>query len=606
MLDTVAPDTRFPSALPVGSMVSGYTIRRVLGQGGFGITYEAFNSVTGRQFALKEFFPQGAVRREDKSRLAYSQSDYDTISWALAKFRETTTTLAALSHPNIVQVHDYVPANETGYMIMELLDGESLNDWLNRRPAPPTLAELRPLLDPVLQALGYVHGKRLIHRDIAPDNILITRDGRPVLIDFGAVSRDVSGMSRVAATRGVEKVGYTAPEQARAEVQPKPTADIYSLGAVLYHALSGDTMMSGSERAIAQLSGPDPLTPLAQRRLPQVPASVAAVIDNCLAMLPSKRPQTVENLREALGWSQPAAAQTAAPYSPGSSAPVPNDHGPRSGNVSPPPSGPISAPVPQGGSSVALIGGLSVLVLAVLAGGGYFAWSLSQAPRTEPTTAGTTTSSPRPSSAALIEACDRAAADPFDTDRPSAIKGVGINAIDANSAISACREAAKAAPKDRRIQFELGRALAAGENFDEAKKQYEAAASAGSTAAMTYIGILFQNGKGTPQDFAAAKTWFEKAAQAGSADAMYSLGVLYLNGQGVRTDYTAARNWFVAAAGAGNVAAMNFLGLIYENGWGVERDVGVARSWYAKAADAGSSVAKDRLSNLDASQGKKK
>ena len=307
MTDDAAPapasDSTALDALPVGTAVGGYAIRRVLGQGGFGITYEAHNRVTGKEVAIKEFFPGTLARRDGQSRLSFLPANAELIAWALRKFEETTTTLCGLKHPNIVEVYDYVPANQTGYMIMELLDGGTLKDRLKGRDEPMSLAELRPFVEPVMEALAYIHGKGLIHRDIAPDNIQITSKDRPVLIDFGSVSQDLSQATKqLTGTIGLTKRHYTAPEQMSAKARPSPAADIYSMGAVLYRALGGNEPADGQDRlhALHVENVADPYETLAAKRVTGCPAPTARAIDAALAMRPENRPRSMEDLRKAL------------------------------------------------------------------------------------------------------------------------------------------------------------------------------------------------------------------------------------------------------------------------------------------------------------------
>ena len=220
-------------ALPRGTRIAGYEITGCIGAGGFGITYTAFNKFTERQVAIKEFFPDGVASRSMAStELLVFDGQEETLRWALHKFEATTTDLCRLSHPNIVRVIDYYPGNRTGYMVMEYLRGMTLKEWLADRRRPPRPAELAPMLEPVLDALEYLHGLGLIHRDIAPDNIFICDDNRPVLIDFGAVSLDRSTQGSAARpTAIIKKRSFTAPDQARGMSLPNPTADVYSLGA---------------------------------------------------------------------------------------------------------------------------------------------------------------------------------------------------------------------------------------------------------------------------------------------------------------------------------------------------------------------------------------
>src|SRR5262249_47348885 len=141
----------YPNALPNGTVIAGYRIERVLGAGGFGITYKAFNPVTRHTVAIKEFFPVAiAASRGEGGRLLYSTSDAKLVSWALDRFERTTTELCRLRHEHIVRVLNYIRERDTGYMIMDYVDGMTLEAWLRARPSPPTADDLRPLLDPVL------------------------------------------------------------------------------------------------------------------------------------------------------------------------------------------------------------------------------------------------------------------------------------------------------------------------------------------------------------------------------------------------------------------------------------------------------------------------
>ena len=227
-----------PHALPAGTEIAGFRIARVLGVGGFGITYEAVDNVTRRRFAIKEFFPRGLASRQDSTLLVYASNHAALAALALEKFERSSAQMGALRHPNIVEVLHYVKQNGTGYMIMEYIEGVTLDVWLEKRGAPPGPAELRGVLEPILDALAYVHGQGLIHRDIAPDNIMIDRDGRPVLIDFGAV-KVIEQHNRAARSFLVAKRNYSPPEQTQEGVELDRTADVYSLGAVLYVLLTG-------------------------------------------------------------------------------------------------------------------------------------------------------------------------------------------------------------------------------------------------------------------------------------------------------------------------------------------------------------------------------
>src|SRR5262249_35519497 len=292
---TVDDQDFFPHALPIGTEITGYRIQRVLGQGGFGITYMGSNPITELTVAIKEVLPHGIAARSTDSRVVYDGRNRDTVKWALDRFEQSTRDLCRLEHPHIVKVINYVKANDTGYMIMDYVAGSTLGKWLQERQAPE-LAEFRRLMEPVLDAMAYVHANNLIHRDIAPDNIMIRPDGRPVLIDFGAMklieqkTTAVTGMSF-----RVMKRHFSPPEQSDDGVDLGRAADIYSLGAVFYTAFSGSLPVDAEERKQARLyQRPDPYVPLADAALTQLGQGQLATVDRALAFFPKDRPQSIE------------------------------------------------------------------------------------------------------------------------------------------------------------------------------------------------------------------------------------------------------------------------------------------------------------------------
>lgn len=296
-------DPQYPFALPIGTQVSGYEIVRVLGVGGFGITYEGFNPVTRRRAAIKEFFPRGIASRENATQVVFSRQDSDVVSWALERFRRSTTELCDFKHPNIVDVLNYVPANETGYMFMEQVEGETLENWLRKKNGPPTLDEMRMILEPVCDALDYVHARKFIHRDIAPDNIMIRKDGRPMLIDFGAIKIIAqTAQTRAASGRsyGVAKQHYSPPEQLDEDAELDPRADVYALGAVLYRAVSGQPPVDADKRKNDLiLKGADSYASVAQTSRIPLPEAVINIIDRSLSLKPANRPSSIAEFRAA-------------------------------------------------------------------------------------------------------------------------------------------------------------------------------------------------------------------------------------------------------------------------------------------------------------------
>jgi serine/threonine protein kinase len=294
-----------PHALQAGTVIAGYRIVRVLGAGGFGITYEGESPVTGRRVAIKEFFPRGIASRKGATEIIYAERDTELVSWALKRFESSTTEQCRLKHPNIVEVFHYLADNDTGYMFMDYVEGKTFEQWLRDRPNLPTVEEIRPMLEPVIDALDYLHSMNFIHRDIAPDNIMITSDGRPVIIDFGAIKIIENRTLLQAKTVHSFMVGkqhYSPPEQTREGETLDARADIYALGAVFYRALAGKPPADTEERArkIAFGEG-DSLEPLA-KAAPHVPEAIAKAIEKALAFRANERQSSIEELREAIGW----------------------------------------------------------------------------------------------------------------------------------------------------------------------------------------------------------------------------------------------------------------------------------------------------------------
>ncbi|HMN50827.1 MAG TPA: serine/threonine-protein kinase [Xanthobacteraceae bacterium] len=222
-----------PYALKTGAVIAGYDIVRVLGAGGFGITYEAASAVTGKRVAIKEFFPRGIASRDSATRIIFDEKENEVVAWVLKRFESSTTDQCRLKHPNIVEVLHYVKDNGTGYMIMEYVEGQTLEHWLRDREKAPTSAELQAVTRPILDALHYLHGQSLIHRDIAPDNIMIRLDGKPMIIDFGAlklIEQQTQVRSKTNRSFAVSKQFYSPSEQMDGDSDLDARADIYSMG----------------------------------------------------------------------------------------------------------------------------------------------------------------------------------------------------------------------------------------------------------------------------------------------------------------------------------------------------------------------------------------
>ena len=183
-------------ALPSGFMLEEYQIERVLGSGGFGITYYARDTHLNKAVAIKEYMPSDWAARYDEATVApKSSSDAGDYDWGLTRFLEEAQVLAGFDHPNINRVYRRLEAHGTAYMVLEYLPGESLSARLKRtgRLSPD---EVWRLFNELLSGLSEVHRQDYVHRDIKPGNIMFREDGSAVLLDFGAARQAVGQRSK--------------------------------------------------------------------------------------------------------------------------------------------------------------------------------------------------------------------------------------------------------------------------------------------------------------------------------------------------------------------------------------------------------------------------
>ena len=231
-----------PPALALGRMLDGrYRIGRVLGHGGFGITYLAWDDNLHLRLAIKEYLPRdSATRAPDGVSLAiYSGQAGEQFTYGLERFLEEARALAHFDqHPGIVTVKNFFRAHGTGYCVMDYVDGITLRQYLEQQPGGRiSVADALKLLMPVMDALRAVHKEGLLHRDLAPDNIYLTADGRIKLLDFGAARFAASEHSKSLSI--ILKPGYAPEEQYRSKGKQGPWTDVYGLAATFYRAITG-------------------------------------------------------------------------------------------------------------------------------------------------------------------------------------------------------------------------------------------------------------------------------------------------------------------------------------------------------------------------------
>ena len=285
--------TDYLHALPPGYRIEEYELVRVLGSGGFGITYLGYDHHLDKAVAIKEYLPNDlAVRTENHSVLPKSTQDKADYEWGLERFLSEAQTLARFDHRHIIKIHRFFRAHGTGYIVMEYAEGETLSDVLQRK-GTLTESELKAILFPILDGLEAVHEADFLHRDIKPGNIVIRDDGSPVLIDFGSARQAVAGKSR--SVTAIVTPGYAPIEQYSVKGHQGPWTDIYGLGAVCYRCLAGEPPDDATERLRE-----DPLIPAIQRCEGKASAELLNAIDRALRVDEGDRPQTIAEWREML------------------------------------------------------------------------------------------------------------------------------------------------------------------------------------------------------------------------------------------------------------------------------------------------------------------
>ncbi len=280
--------------LAPGTTLGGgrFVVRDVLGRGGFGITYGTDDRRLERRVAVKELFPDGAVRHGD--RVGVADHARGAFEAARDRFLREARVLARFTHPGIVRVYEVFEANDTAYLVMELLEGRTLAAVLTERGGPLAEPEVLDVAARAAGALSQVHEAGVLHRDLNPSNLVLTDHGRVVLIDFG-IARDFEASGHTGTMTRVVTPGYAPPEQYAGQARFGPATDVYGLSATLYRLLSAQAPTPAVERQQgAELAAP-------HRLVPSVSAPTSAAVLDGLELNPAHRPQTLERFTARLG-----------------------------------------------------------------------------------------------------------------------------------------------------------------------------------------------------------------------------------------------------------------------------------------------------------------
>lgn len=280
------PSTRKSGVLDQGTFLEDgkYQVTKLIGQGGFGITYQCLDTRLNRSVALKEFFPQGCLR-EGTTVISAGRWNDSNYTEAKEKFLQEGQNLGKFNHPGIVKVFYYFEENNTAYMVMEYLQGRTLGEILQLRGGKLKTKQALYFIDKVGQALTTLHTAQFLHRDIKPDNIMMAEDGRIVLIDFGA-ARSIRNQANQEFTAMLTP-GYAPLEQYGQSLPYGNFTDIYALGATLYHLLTGKVPTSAVER----VAGVE--LPCISEANPNVDPRIIDAVNQAMEINTSKRLQSV-------------------------------------------------------------------------------------------------------------------------------------------------------------------------------------------------------------------------------------------------------------------------------------------------------------------------
>ena len=600
-----------------------YRIIRVLGQGGFGITYLAENVFFNKIVAIKEFFPKSFCGRDNTSHLTLgTANNAETVEKLLNRFMKEARNIAKLDHPGIVKIQDIFKENNTAYYVMDYIEGENLNEIVKRNGS---LSEEKAVeyIKKVGEALSYIHSKNMTHFDVKPANIMIRRsDDMPILIDFG-LSKQYDGSGDATSTMlNAISQGYSPIELYNPGTLNSfsPQTDVYSLAATLLFLLTGKTPHSASDIATDGLSLPDSIS-----------QDMKETIQSAMQIRKNTRTQDIENFVDNLRFAEIISQQTRQPD------PSPTTEETQFIN----PSLPIDEDDQYEHPSTFAKYWKHILILlfvfVILCIVGYVVFYDDYFISDE----------------ACISKAD-AIMDKEELTQEDASKALKYLIKPAEHGIEKAQEvlgfcfmildkpreavfwwekaAAQGSPT---AQFNVARAYEEGEgvtqSFAKAAEWYKKSAEQGDADAQTKIAYLYATGNGVPQSEDNAVKWWEKAAFQNNSTSQFNLGVYYLFhqnnvskgiewikkaaendndvAQGVLGDFyfygdyleksiSEAFKWYQKSAEQGNSHSQTQLGICYQHGLGVQQSLTKANAWFLKAASQGDSIAIAQLDSI--------
>ena len=369
--------------LPIGAVLSQqYVLGRVLGQGGFGITYIGWDRTLDMPVAIKEYFPNGIVYRNIGMGLnvqSYAEGEDEVFRKHRNRFIREARSLAKLSViPEVVQVKNFFEENNTAYIVMEYVDGITLKNYIKLMGRPLTVTETLQIMDPILRGMAQVHEMGMIHRDISPDNIMLQAEGGVKIIDFGTV-RVLNDMQLSKSTESVLKPGYAPMEQYNTSGNIGSWTDVYALCATIHYCLSGVIPADAPSR----LENGEKLTAL--ENIPSIPKQFIRVLEKGMRIRYSERTQNVAELYNNLYAAHKGTfvddSPVEKPYTNTGTVPGNNTGTVKNGNTN---GAAGKTDNSKSGKALAVVGVVAALMAFVVAGGLLFTQKKSEPKPTEP------------------------------------------------------------------------------------------------------------------------------------------------------------------------------------------------------------------------------
>jgi TPR repeat protein/uncharacterized RDD family membrane protein YckC len=589
---------RGPVVLPHRALLQGgqYLIGRVLGKpGGFGITYLAFDTGLDTRVAIKEYLPRDLAGRgsgHSTTVKVHAREDGELFRYGLDRFLDEARTLARFDHMHLVRVRHVFEENDTAYLVMDYYEGMTLAEYLGQKGRLPERTALDVLM-PILDGLREVHGQDILHRDIKPQNIYLAKQGRPILLDFGAARVAMGERSKSLST--VLTPGYAPLEQYHSRGGQGPWTDVYACAAVLYEMVTGEAPPDAPSR-----SEEDTLAP-PRSKAPGLSSRAAQAIARGLAIKPKDRTQSIQAFQQQLR----------------------NDSSPT------PPSQPHLFPGFWKRCAAMAVDGFVVgfLDLILLGFMGMAVGLLSGEPSKQAAQAMAalfllaTVLLPWAYYAWMESSAHQATIGKM---------ALGIKVVDAQgSRISFWRASgrylgklvsawallggflmAAFAPRKQALHDRMAKCWVVSRAATPEQVRQEVAADPGMPRpllvglAALLVGVSVAVGVAAFKDRAVEEPDADEGdglverAQNGDAEAQRILGDFYAAGREIARDNGEAMRWYRKAAEQGDAAAQVMLGWMYDKGLGTEVNYGEALRWYRKAASQGDLVAQERLSIL--------